>query len=289
MTAARSSWLLAIVGALSSLACPVDDRLLSAAKLDEEGAGADGSTTAGAGGDGGDDAGGTGADGAGAGGIGAGGSGGEESPSSGGAPTGNAGDGNPSGGAPPTGNGGEGATGPMAEVCKEDVNVNGVFDCEENLLENGTFDADFSEWVNEVGVTISRDADNAPGNGAGSLVVTNSTSSSSSSYTMAGAVQCVAIDAESAYQLLAKAYLADGALGTAGLSVWFYSGGTCNGSLLLALSVPQSGITGQWSTLSKDFTSPAGASSMAVRVVAVKKYNDPALTVRFDNVFVTSL
>jgi hypothetical protein len=267
--------------AFAAAGCPVDDRLLAAARLDGNGGT---STTSG---DAGQSQ--SGADG-GAGEAGAaghassdGGSAGTASNDGGDGALGGPDDGGRSGSAE------AGASSSGFEPCREDVNDNGVFDCEENLLQNGTFDSDTSGWEAEVSASADWDSGNAPGAGLGSLAVTNANGGSATSYTMLGARQCVAVSEGAQYQLLARTFLLEGALGSAGLNLYFYAADACAGSPLQVVAGGLSGLTGQWSTVNKDFTSPAGARSMHLRLVVQKKKSDPAVTARFDNVLLRPL
>jgi len=256
------------------LGCPLDERELSAIETQITSSGGSSSNDGGmAGESGAAGANGSGAAGAAAGSGGTGANGGTTGGTAGTTGTGGA--------------GGAAGTPPTSECPEDDVDANGVPDCEENLLKNGDFKNDTSSWQPEPDTSVGWQASNASaGSRTGSSNVTSNTSSNSSAYSMAGMGQCIPVSADTEYAVFAHSFVPSGQPPGcyAGLSLFVFSEPDCVGTMVKNPSPLISGNVDQWFALATPIVMPAGAKSMLVRLVAVKRFNQPALTVRFDNV-----
>jgi hypothetical protein len=170
-----------------------------------------------------------------------------------------------------------------------DLDRNCMPDCRETLVKNAGMAADTSEWMPETGVQVAREAKDAEGRpSSGALRVANARQGMGTAASMAGARQCVTVQAGGAYQLASQIFIPSGQPpGSGGLSVVFHGDAACAGAALAGPAVVKlAGLTETWMTIATDAVAPTGAVSMAVRLVVSKPLQGPELRALFDNVLV---
>jgi hypothetical protein len=206
----------------------------------------------------------------------------------------------PSDGAPPPRDAGLGDSAPPHDAAVDaappecpDLDGNGQLDCRETLVRNAGFAADAAGWTAEFGATQAFDLRNAqpsPAVSSGSLALTNGTVTAGSTQTFrARTTQCLSAAAGTSYTVHAQAMLVPGGApeGGGGVSLTFYGGADCSGTVVGTPFRPDLARgAGSWTIVGGTTAGPAGARSMAVRLVAEKVASAPTLTVLFDNVLV---
>jgi hypothetical protein len=193
----------------------------------------------------------------------------------------------PNGGAGGSGNA-SGAGGAFDGPCG-DLNQDAVDDCSQTLVQNSRFDSGVSAWESEPSSNQTWSASNASSKpGSGSLMLSNTAAVVQQVGSRAlGSHQCVPATPDTNYDFDARVSLAAGqAGGSGGIVVWLFDDGACQGNLVGGAAPISGGVAGQWSTLSGRLWVPGGVHSMSVRLVAVKPFVQPELTVLIDDVLV---
>ena len=171
-----------------------------------------------------------------------------------------------------------------------DLDGNCVRDCGETLTKNPGLEADASSWQAEANVTVAREQRDAMGRPtSGALSVLHGSKTGLTAAAMAGARQCVTVTAGTVYQLAAQVLIPEGqSPGSASLSAIFHAAADCAGPPAAAPSpIPLWGDRDRWMTVSAGVLAPAGAQSMTLRLVVIKRLQDPPLKALFDNVLVS--
>jgi hypothetical protein len=157
----------------------------------------------------------------------------------------------------------------------------------DNLLANAGFSSSDTSWTADINASqaweASRDA--AGSSTSGSLKVANANVLSLPGLTMGGSRQCVPVLAGSTYSFNAKVFIDAGQeAGWGGIAVQHFASANCSGVPLGVSPATQTAATGSWQTLAGTTTTPAGAASMAVRLVAIKPFQSAAFQVFFDDI-----
>ena len=221
---------------------------------------------------------------------------------SGGAPiAGGANGGSADGGNTSSGNGGTagladagttfaGAAGKPFEGPCGDLNHDAVDDCSQTLVQNSRFDTVASDWVSESSLTQTWDARNASGKaGSGSLLLSNTTPvvPGALGSAMVGSHQCVPVTSEAYYDVAARILLADGQTGgQGGINLALFDDASCAGNVVSGVTPIIGGEAGQWHDLYGKVWIPGGVHSVYVRLVAIKPFTQPALSVLIDDVLI---
>jgi hypothetical protein len=151
---------------------------------------------------------------------------------------------------------------------------------------NRGFDWDLSGWQVELGSSASWDRGDAKGSArSGSLVLTNMRVGVSEDASVEGVRQCLPIEPAAAYRLAAAALIPNGqAGGAAGVELQFFASRDCSAPTAGPSDTLVSRLAGTWTLLEGRLTTPPGAASATLRLVAVKPYRQGPFTVRFDDV-----
>jgi hypothetical protein len=294
----------ALYGAgLCFAACKVDERPLTGLRVviignaGESGSGASGGAGADTGaapGQGGSDAGAAGGGGDTGGTSGSSGSGGTVG-GAGGSSTGGAG-GNPAlaGGSSGGGAGGTEAAG-IGGMCGcsggagvpgrcPDLDQNQVPDCDESLADNPSFDADVKGWRSDTDLDVEWAADDALGHDdSGSLAMTSQIEIDQDGSKLLGATQCLSVSGGSVYRFAVQISVPDDAGETrGGLELILYDTAECTGDVVDNLS--SSLLKGaEWKTAELTYLTPSTARSVGLRLISIKPFRQPAVTLLFDN------
>jgi hypothetical protein len=152
---------------------------------------------------------------------------------------------------------------------------------------NATVDTGTDHWTATSSIaTVSRspnDADGKTSSGSLSLAVT---AGNPNGATQSAAVQCVPVSAGAAYAVAASV-LVPGTTGSAGsVGLWFYTSPDCTGAQL-TVTASSAAAANTWQRVTGSATAPAGAQSMAVRLLVLKPVGQQAAEALFDDVQVT--
>lgn len=213
---------------------------------------------------------------------------------------GSAGGAGTSGGAPNAGIGGSpaggtasagaaGHAGGAPEFPCGDLNQDAVDDCTQTLVQNSRFDSALSGWVEEPSTTQVWNSSDALGKpGSGSLLLTNTVGvEQAAGAVMVGSRQCVAVTPSAVYDFAARVMLGTGQTsGQAGVNVYLFDDEACQGNFVAAGTPIAGGVGGSWTALRGELWIPGGAHSMYVRLVAIKPFVQPSLSVLVDDVLV---
>jgi len=161
------------------------------------------------------------------------------------------------------------------------------------VLVNPDFNLDTSGWAAESSVVLLFNAEDAEArSGSGSVDVTNTVFAVNvNSTSWAGGAQCVAVAADTTYALTAKAKVpSDRPTGSAGIDVRFFASAEgCKDTATFGdprfTTIPN----GAWKDVAVTAKTPVGARFMLVRLIAVKAFYEPSLTVRFDKIRLTKM
>ena len=170
-----------------------------------------------------------------------------------------------------------------------DLNHDAVDDCSQTLVQNSRFDSGASAWEAEPSLTQVWNATNASNKpGSGSLMLSNTAAVAQAIGSAAlGSHQCIPATPDTNYDFAARVSLAAGQNGgTGGIVVWLFDDDACQGNIVTGAMPISGGVAGQWSALSGRLWVPGGVHSMSVRLVAVKPFVQPELTVLIDDVLV---
>lgn len=210
--------------------------------------------------------------------------GGSGSPS-GGRPSG----GSSAGGAPALGGSGGGKAGGGPEFPCGDLNVDGIDDCVQTLVQNSRFDASATGWSAEPSLTQAWDPSNASGKaGSGSLSLNNGVPPIQAVGAIAvGSRQCIPAAPDTTYELAVRVKLqTDQTAGSAAINLWLFDDVECQGNMIGGSAPISGGVPGKWTELRGTFWVPGGARSMYVRLLAIKPFTQPSLAVFVDDVLV---
>jgi len=170
-----------------------------------------------------------------------------------------------------------------------DLNDNGVDDCSETLVQNSRFDSTLSGWQAEPDADSVWDAGDASAQaGSGSLRLTSARAVVQAvGGTVTGVHQCLRVKLDDIFDFAAQVKLADGQTdGSAGVNAWLFDDDSCQGNLVPSGFMISGGVVGSWTLLKGNLWIPRGVHSMYVRLVAIKPFTQPLLSVSFDDVLV---
>lgn len=170
-----------------------------------------------------------------------------------------------------------------------DLNQDSVDDCAQTLVQNSRFDSALNGWETEPSTNQAWDASNATGQpGSGSVKVSNTAAMIQAVGTLAaGSHQCVPVTPTTNYDFAARVMLAAGETGgQAGVNVWLFDDDACQGNLVTGSMPIIGGVAGSWTVLTGRVWVPGGVHSMWVRLVAIKPFAQPSLSVLIDDVLV---
>ena len=163
--------------------------------------------------------------------------------------------------------------------------------CQGSLASNATFETDGAGWTAELNAVEIWQPIDADGRGAsGALSVQNTVAESSAALAFTGARQCVSVVGGTPYRLTVKLRIASGQDSSAagGLNVGFFASVDCSGNMLAPLTSNLPRDADSWLVASALPNAPQSARSMSVRLVAMKAFSAPPVTVVFDDVLVTT-
>lgn len=216
--------------------------------------------------------------------AGAGTSSGGESPGSGGVTSGGSNAG-ATGSAGSTGTAG----GPPDFPCG-DLNLDAVDDCAQTLVQNSRFDSAATGWDAEDDMTQAWDTTNATAKaGSGSLRLNNTRAAvaQTTGSVMLGSHQCIPAVSFATYDVAARVMLAAGQTGgQAGVNIWLFDDGACQGNLVTGATPVAGGEVGKWQAVRGTIWVPGAAHSMYIRLVAIKPFTQSSLSVLVDDVLV---
>jgi hypothetical protein len=180
-----------------------------------------------------------------------------------------------------TGGGGGGALCP-------DLDTNGQSDCTQSLVANPNFATDISQWTLQPTLTAEWVAAGAQGASTGAIYV-NFTSNEALALVLRGPEQCVPASPRN-YKIFAEAFIAsaDNPPADSGvqISVLFFNGAGCTGSLVGSTASSKVTARDVWSLLQGGGTAPAGTASMKVRLGLIKPGAQSTFKATIDNVLV---
>jgi hypothetical protein len=176
-------------------------------------------------------------------------------------------------------------------------------DCH-TLVQNAGFHADSSHWLKEydsIFLSWSR-ADAAANNASGSITVLNTHSGDDIGFADAGARQCLTVTPGTTIVVGADVFIVGGEhpygfdaspgpdKPKAGLSILFYELEGCRGgSDDDSFTPPLTEAEDAWIPIGGSKVAPDKAVSMAVRLIAMKPFQQLSMQVHFDNVLVRAL
>ncbi len=158
----------------------------------------------------------------------------------------------------------------------------------QNLLENGTFDADLSGWTTFSDglrvLTLWQEADAGGSPDSGSASVTNFDEGVGT--TQVGLLQCAAVSPGQSYDLRGALQFPVGqaATGLAEVTVFWFSSSTCTGFLSDEFAFAQ-GTPGSWVDHSRTLTAPASAQGARINLRVFKETGGGGLDTHFDDFF----
>ncbi|MGC4090103.1 MAG: hypothetical protein QM756_19915 [Polyangiaceae bacterium] len=170
-----------------------------------------------------------------------------------------------------------------------DLNQNTVPDCTETLVENSAFDHDSVAWTPGANAAVKWDSLDARGsNQSGTLRVENRSSGSAldGGLVSTGALQCVPIEPNHAYDLFVQMYSRGPTIsGYASVVGRVFASSDCTGSPLRVETSPIQGTIDLWITLQATVPAEASAGSMLIElsVGRLSTMTGP-VSVVFDNV-----
>lgn len=267
-------------GCFAFTGCPVDDR-----SLDVSAGGKGGTSAAASGGTAGASRGGAQP-------SGEGGSGGALEPGEGGVPNGQAGSalqgGNGGAGSAAGGTMGQsGSPEPGGGGC-EDLDADGVEDCQQTIAQNSRFMTDVVPWEPEPTLQQAwdeRDASDVSASGA--MRVRNTNVASGMGTMLSGSRQCLPAVGGEAYRVAVNTLIPGGqGAGSAGVAVWFFGSDGCSANSIGTITLQLVSQTDVWSVAHGKFSAPGGTRSMHVRLVTAKPFEQPSLEALFDDVLV---
>jgi hypothetical protein len=178
-------------------------------------------------------------------------------------------------------------TGGAPEPRCPDLDLNGVPDCDETIVENPTFDTDADAWQAEENVaTAWENADAHDNDESGSLLVENQIEEDRDGGSMLGVRQCFEASAGVFYRFAVEVKVPESAPATqGGFQLLAYDGVACAGTVVKGVS--SSLVRGSgWNVTELTYPAPEGTQSIALRLVSVKPYRESPVEVLFDNVLV---
>jgi hypothetical protein len=178
----------------------------------------------------------------------------------------------------------QGGTGGVSGRCP-DLDDNGVLDCDETLIHNASFDVDTTGWSAETNVSLEWISTDAEGRtDSGSLGLSDTFEMMQDGSLMVGAHQCQPVNEASVYRFITQISVPGDAPDTrAGFQILLYDGPECTG---MTLDTQTSVLTqgSGWQLADLTYQTPTTAKSVGLRLVSVKPFGDPPVTVLFDNV-----
>ncbi|HYQ03180.1 MAG TPA: hypothetical protein VER96_31115 [Polyangiaceae bacterium] len=211
--------------------------------------------------------------------------------SSGGASAGSSGEAGGSSNSGGTGTAGSlGTAGGPPEFPCGDLNLDAVDDCTQTLVQNSRFDSADTGWDAEDDMTQAWDSSNATSKaGSGSLRLNNTRAAvaQTTGAVMLGSHQCIPAVPGVTYDVAARVMLAAGQTGgQAGVNIWLFDDGACQGNLVTGATPVSGGEVGKWQAVRGTVWVPSAAHSMYIRLVAIKPFTQSSLSVLVDDVLV---
>ena len=170
-----------------------------------------------------------------------------------------------------------------------DLNEDSIDDCQQTLVQNAQFNSAVTGWDSEPSTTAVWDPTDGTGKpGSGSIRVSNSAAMvQAPGVTVIGSRQCIPVTPTGTYDFAARVLLPSGqGAGKGAINVWFYDDNQCQGNLVTGATPISGGTVGEWQTLSSNLWIPGGVHSMFVRLVAIKPFVTPSLSVLIDDVLI---
>ena len=183
---------------------------------------------------------------------------------------------------------GGGHAGGSATACG-DLNQDSIDDCQQSLVQNAQFDSAVTGWDSEPSTTAVWDPTDGAGKpGSGSIRVSNSSAMvQAPGVTVNGSRQCIPVTPTGTYYFAARVMLPAGQSdGQGAVNVWFYDDDQCRGNLVTGATPILGGKAGEWQTLRSNLWVPGGVHSMFVRLVAIKPFVTPSVSVLIDDVLI---
>lgn len=167
-----------------------------------------------------------------------------------------------------------------------DLDGNGVSDCDETVITNAAFDTDASGWTSETNVSLEWVANDAGGvSDSGSLGVSNTLEVTQDGSLMVGAHQCQPVNGATVYDFRTQISVPDEAPDTSGgFQITLFDGPKCTGNTLDTRSSESFTQGSAWKVAELTYLTPTVAKSVSLRLVSIKPFVQPPVTVLFDNV-----
>jgi hypothetical protein len=170
-----------------------------------------------------------------------------------------------------------------------DLDGNGVFDCDETMIKNPSFDVAMQtqNWLPDTDLELSwHDGDARGYADSGSLIVENQAEYDQDNESMLGARQCIPVTAGAIYHFAAEISVPDDAgEGRGGIQIIVYDVPACVGDIVETFTTNT--VKGSaWKVNQVTYIAPPTGKSIAMRLVAVKPFRDPPVAVSFDNILV---
>jgi hypothetical protein len=167
----------------------------------------------------------------------------------------------------------------------------------ESLVDNPGFHADFEGWeAVDPAVRLGwTDGDSMDNEQSGSIAVNNTLYGMGAGTASGGARQCLEARGGAAYALAADVIIpstqdfeSEGGLANAkaAVSIFFYKEPNCGGQTIGNFTTTYVESPDTWTLVRGDTTAPPAAVSMAVRLIAMKSFEQITLKALFDNVLV---
>jgi hypothetical protein len=170
------------------------------------------------------------------------------------------------------------AMGGLVKGCA-DLDTDGVSDCEETLLDNGTFTSDVQSWAPVGATELSWDPKNA---------LSDSPSGSAKlgvAAPRASARQCAPLSGKQLVIVWANAFVeADADSAKAMLEFTFFDTPDCSGPTGLFVDTPPTHVNNAWAVVQAGQLSPVTTKSVSVDLVGLNGAPDAEFSAYFDNV-----
>lgn len=180
-----------------------------------------------------------------------------------------------------------GSPDPGGDGCN-DLDQDGVRDCEQTVAENSRFMTDAADWQAEPTqhqAWDERDASNLQASGA--LLVRNTNHASGTQKMLSGSRQCVPAVGQQSYSVAVNTFIPGGqGSGSAGIALWFFGSDNCAANSIGNVTLQLVSATDQWSVAHGTVQAPGGTRSMYIRLVTEKTFEQPSMEALFDDVLV---
>jgi hypothetical protein len=174
------------------------------------------------------------------------------------------------------------------EVGCQDLDGDGVRDCEQTIAENARFMTDVAAWEPEPTLEQTWDQrDSQSEKASGALRVRNTNVAPGPGTMLSGSRQCVPAVGGAGYSVAASTLIPSGqGEGSAGIAVWFFGSDGCAANSIGNITLQLLSETDVWSVAHGTFQAPGGTRSMHVRLVTAKPFAQPSLEALFDDILV---